>query len=167
MHPNGAMLFGNMAAYYTSQGYDAPAPIIWSILTDFPSWPRWFPNCSALTLEHGAAPAAGARLLALADDPNDWTRWQIAEWQEHRLLVCEHLESTAPMSGQVQAAYLQFELLHEPEGCTLEVEIGAEGYGMVGDLFVSMTLGTSVRRLLPQLVDAFTEHVVQQVANRQ
>jgi uncharacterized protein YndB with AHSA1/START domain len=158
------MLGVNMAAYYTSQGYDAPAALIWSILTDFPSWPRWFPNCSAIRFESGDAPASGARLLALGEDPNEWTRWQIAEWHEPRLLVCEHVESTAPMSGQVQAAYLQFELIGEPEGCTLEVEIGAEGHGMVGDFFVSMTLGTGVRRLLPQLVDAFTEHVVERVA---
>ena len=161
------MLCDNMAAYYTSQGYDAPAPIIWSILTDFGSWPRWFPNCSGVKFEDGDAPAAGARLLAWGEDPNEWTRWQIAEWQEPRLLVCEHLESSALMSGQVQAAYLQFELIHEAEGCTLEVEIGAEGHGMVGDFFVSMTLGTGVRRLLPQLVDAFTEHVVERVAAQQ
>jgi hypothetical protein len=103
----------------------------------------------------------------VATDPNEWTRWLIAEWHEPRLLVCEHVESTAPMSAQVQAAYLQFELISEPEGCTLEVEIGAEGHGMVGDFFVSMTLGTGVRRLLPQLVDAFTEHVVQHVASQQ
>lgn len=153
-----------MAAYYTSQGYDAPVALIWSILTDFPSWPRWFPNCSAITFENGDAPAAGAHLLALADDPGEWTRWQIAEWREPRLLVCEHVESTAPMSGQVQAAYLQFELISEPGGCTLEVEIGAEGHGVVGDFFVSMTLGSGVRRLLPQLVDAFTNHVVERVA---
>ena len=158
------MLGVNMAAYYTSQAYDAPAPLIWSILTDFPSWPRWFPNCSAIRFEDGRAPTVGARLRALAADPAEWTRWQIAEWREPRLLVCEHVESTAPMSGQVQAAYLQFELIDEPDGCTLEVEIGAEGHGMVGDFFVSMTLGTGVRRLLPQLIDAFTEHVVARVA---
>lgn len=156
-----------MASYYTSQGYDAPPAVIWSILTDFSSWPRWFPNCSALRFEDDDAPAAGSRLLAIASDPNEWTRWLIAEWHEPRLLVCEHVESTAPMSGQVQAAYLQFELIGEPEGCTLEVEIGAEGHGMVGDFFVSMTLGTGVRRLLPQLVDAFTDHVVKRVASQE
>lgn len=153
-----------MAAYYTSQGYDAPVALIWSVLTDFPSWPRWFPNCSAIRLEDDGAPAPGTRLLALAEDPNEWTRWQIAEWHEPRLLVCEHVESTAAMSAQIQAAYLQFELLAEPDGCTLEVEIGAEGHGVVGDFFVSMTLGTGVRRLLPQLVDAFTDHVIERVA---
>ncbi len=152
-----------MAAYYTSQGYDAPAALIWSILTDFSSWPRWFPNCSTIHVDDGGAPGPGARLLAVADNPNEWTRWQIAEWHEPRLLVCEHVESTAPMSGQVQAAYLQFELAAEPEGCTLEVEIGAEGHGVLGDFFVSMTVGTSVRRMLPQLVDAFTKHVIERV----
>jgi uncharacterized protein YndB with AHSA1/START domain len=153
-----------MASYYTSQGYDASSAVIWSILTDFSSWPRWFPNCAAIRLEKDGAPGAGTRLLAVADDPNEWTRWQIAQWTAPKLLVCEHVESTAPMSGQVQAAYLQFELISEPEGCTLEVEIGAEGHGMVGDFFVSITLGTGVRRLLPQLVDAFTAHVVERVA---
>lgn len=155
-----------MASYYTSQSYDAPPAIIWSILTDFPSWPRWFPNCSAIRIEEDGAAAAGARLVATTDDPSEWTRWLIAEWREPQLLVCEHLESTAPMSRQVRAAYLQFELLAEPDGCTLEVEIGAEGHGMVGDFFVSMTLGTGVRRLLPQLVDAFTDHVVERVASQ-
>src|SRR5205814_10367392 len=114
----------DLAAYYTSQSYDAPAQVIWSILTDFPAWPRWFPNCSAIQFEDGAAPAAGARLVATAADPGEWTRWQIVEWHEARLLVCEHLESTAPMSGQVQAAYLQFQLIDEPDGCTLKVEVG-------------------------------------------
>ena len=160
------MLGSNMAAYYTSQGYDAPAALIWSILTDFPSWPNWFPNCSTIRFESDER-AAGARLLALADNPNEWTRWQIAEWREPQMLICEHVESTAPMSGQVQAAYLQFELISEPDGCTLEVEIGAEGHGVVGDFFVSMTLGSGVRRMLPQLVDAFTAHVVARVAAQQ
>jgi carbon monoxide dehydrogenase subunit G len=152
-----------MAAYYTSQGYDAPPMVIWSSLTDFASWPRWFPNVSSIQLERGGALSRGTRLLATGDDTGIWTRWEIAECTAPALLVCEHLESNAPMSTQVQAAYLQFELIEEPEGCTLEVEIGAEGHGMVGDFFVGMTLGSGVRRMLPQLVDAFTEHVVERV----
>jgi hypothetical protein len=68
------------------------------------------------------------------------------------------------MANQVQAAYLQFELIDDPDGCTLEVEIGAEGYGLVGDFFVGVTLGSEVRRLLPELVDAFTDHVVARVS---
>ncbi len=154
-----------MAAYYTSQAYDAPASLIWSILTDFPSWPRWFPRVSAVNVEDGAPPERGARLVAQGDDPDMWTRWQIVDWQAPARLVCEHLDSNAPMTSQVQAAYLQFELFEEPEGCTLEVEIGAEGYGVVGDFFVGMTLGPGVRRMLPELVDAFSDHVVERVAN--
>ena len=73
------------------------------------------------------------------------------------------MDSTAPFVGQVQAAYLQFEIIEDPEGCTLEVEIGAEGYGMVGDFFVGVTLGSEVRKLLPQLIDAFTAHVIERV----
>ncbi len=153
-----------MAAYYTSQAYDAPASVIWAILTDFPSWPYWFPNVSAVRFENGGVPARGSRLLAIADDPDVWTRWQIVEWSAPALLVCEHVESNAPGSSQVQAAYLQFELVDDVEGCTLEVEIGADGYGLVGDLFVGMTLGSGVRRMLPQLVDAFSDHVIERVA---
>jgi uncharacterized protein YndB with AHSA1/START domain len=155
-----------MAAYYTSQAYDAPAALIWSILTDFPSWPRWFPRVSTVRLENGSSPQHGARLIAVGEDPGVWTRWQIVDWQAPTRLVCEHVDSNAPMTSQVQAAYLQFELFEEPEGCTLEVEIAAEGYGVVGDFFVGMTLGSGVRRLLPELVDAFSDHVVERVAGR-
>ena len=155
-----------MAAYYTSQAYDAPASFIWSILTDFDTWPAWFPQVSAVRTEHGASAAKGTRLLALGEDPSVWTRWQIAEWRAPVLLLCEHIESNSPAAPHVQAAYLQFELLDEPEGCTLEVEIGAEGYGLIGDFFIGVTLGNEVRRLLPRLVDSFTEHVVRSAARR-
>ena len=154
-----------MAAYYTSQAYDAPAALIWSILTDFPSWPRWFPRVSTVSVEDAAVAGRGARLMAVGEDTGVWTRWQIVDWQAPLRLVCEHVGSNAAMTTQVQAAYLQFELVDDPEGCTLEVEIGAEGYGVVGDFFVGMTLGPSVRRMLPELVDAFSDHVVERVTN--
>ena len=64
-----------MAAYYTSQAYDAPAALIWAILTDFGSWPRWFPNVSAVEFEDGLRASAGARLLAIGDDRSTWTRF--------------------------------------------------------------------------------------------
>ena len=51
-------------------------------------------------------------------------------------------------------------------GGELEVEIGAEGYGLVGDFFVGVTLGSEVKRILPQLIDAFTAHVIERVAQR-
>ncbi len=153
-----------MAAYYTSQEYDAPQALIWSILTDFDSWPRWFPNISSIKVEGGDAATAGSRLLAAGAKTEDWARWEIVEWQAPAKLVCEHVESTAPFVGQVQAAYLQFEILEDAEGCTLEVEIGAEGYGLVGDFFVGVTLGSEVRRMLPQLIDAFTAHVIERVS---
>ncbi len=149
-----------MPSYYVSQGYDAPSSYIWSVLTDFPSWPQWFPNMSALHLANSDAPAAGAELIASGDQPVDWTRWRITRWSEPSLLVCEHVESTVPASRGIDAAYLQFELFDDDEGCTLEVEIGAEGRSLVGDFFVGMTLGTGARRMLPQLVDAFSLHVV-------
>ena len=156
-----------MQSYYTSQAYDAPASYIWSILTDFASWPAWFPHLTQITLDGGAVPGQGAELLAVGDDPDEWTRWRIAEWHNPSLLVCEHVESTVPVSRGVDAAYLQFELFDEPDGCTLEVEIGAEGSGIVGDFFVGMTLGTGARRMLPELVDAFTAHVVRRAAQAQ
>lgn len=153
-----------MTAYYTSQAYDAPAATIWSVLTDFPSWSRWFPRVSEVRIEDGAAGGTGARIVAFAEDRDVWTRWQIVEWEVPARLVCEHLDSNAPMTSHIQAAYLQFELFDEPEGCTLEVEMGADGYGMVGDFFVGMTLGPEVRRMLPDLVDAFSDHVVERVS---
>jgi uncharacterized protein YndB with AHSA1/START domain len=156
-----------MAAYYTSQEYDAPAALIWSLLTDFDSWPRWFPNISRIDVENGGErPGAGSRLRAAGENKDDWALWEIVEWQPPARLVCEHVKSTAPFVGQVQAAYLQFEVIDEPEGCRLEVEIGAEGYGLVGDFFVGVTLGSEVRKLLPQLIDAFTAHVVAEVSAR-
>ena len=60
--------------------------------------------------------------------------------------------------------YLGFALIDDPDGCTLEVEVGADGYGLVGDFFVGVTLGAEVRRTLPRLVDAFSEYVVQRTA---
>jgi uncharacterized protein YndB with AHSA1/START domain len=154
-----------MAAYFTSQEYDAPAALIWSILTDFDSWPRWFPNVTEIRFENGRAPALGARLTAQGQSASDWARWEIVEFRPPSRLVCEHVESTAPFVGQVQAAYLQFDLLDDANGSTLEVEIGAEGYGIVGDFFVGVTLGSEVRRILPQLVDAFTDHVIERVSS--
>lgn len=163
---NSGKLRVTMAAYYTSQGYDAPASVIWSVLTDFSTWPRWFPNVTEIRIENADTPARGTQLLAIGDDSGVWTRWEIAEWTAPALFVCEHIESNAPMSGQVQAAYLQFELTEESEGCMLEVEIGAEGHGMMGDFFVGMTLGPSARRMLPRLVDAFSDHVVERAQQK-
>jgi hypothetical protein len=153
-----------MAAYFTSQAYDAPAAFIWRVLTDFPTWPQWFPQVTDVRVEDGASPARGATLIALGDERDLWTRWEISEWREPSLLICEHIESNSPAAPHVQAAYLQFELFDEPEGCTLEVEIGAEGHGVIGDFFVGMTLGNEVRRLLPRIVDAFSDHVVRTAA---
>lgn len=153
-----------MAAYYMSQAYDAPAELIWPILTDFPAWPEWFPRISSVHVEGDAHAARGVKLLAIGDSDDVWTRWQIAEWSAPVRLICEHLESNSPLAPMVQAAYLQFDLVDDEEGCTLEVEIGAEGQGIVGDFFVGMTLGSEVRRLLPEIVDAFSEHVVGRTA---
>lgn len=155
-----------MAAYYTAQAYDAPAAVIWPILTDFASWPRWFPRVSRVDVAGGRA-QAGAALLALGDEPQVWTRWNIGDWRPPHHLRCEHVESNAPMAGQVQAAYLGFELIDDADGCTLEVEIGVDGYGMVGDFFVGVTLGQQVRRMLPELVDAFSDYVVARSADVQ
>ncbi len=150
-----------MASFYASQAYDAKATLIWSILTDFPAWPKWFPNMSTLHLEEGHTAGPGAELLALADDRKGWSRWRIADWKEPALLLCHFDSTNASFSGQVQAAYLQFGLLDEPEGCTLEVEIGAEGSGLISDFLVGATLGLNARRMLPKLVDAFTDHVIE------
>ena len=153
-----------MAAYYTEQAYDAPSATIWSFLTDFPSWPEWFPQVSAVHFEGAAEPSDGSQLLALGETPDVWTRWQIVEWTEPHVLACEHLESNSPVSPYVDAAYLRFELKDDEEGCTLEVEIGAEGRGIIGDFFLGMTLGSEVRRLLPRIVDAFSDYVIRTAA---
>ena len=153
-----------MPSYFTSQGYDAPASFIWSVLTDFPSWPAWFPRMTALRALEGASSGLGVELMATGDRNGEWTRWRITGWTEPSLLVCEHVDSNVPISHGIDAAYLQFELFDEDEGCTLEVEIGADGRGIVGDFFVGMTLGTGARRILPQLVDAFSAHVVRRAS---
>ncbi|MBI2724150.1 MAG: SRPBCC family protein [Chloroflexi bacterium] len=153
-----------MAAYYVSQAYDAPAPFIWSVLTDFPSWPRWFPSVSDVRAERDGTVAVGSRILALGDDRRVWTRWEIVEYAAPTRFVCEHVDSNTPVSGQVQTAYLQFEIMPDPEGCTLEVEIGAQGYGIAGDFLVGMAFGSNARRMLPRLVDAFTGHVLERAA---
>ncbi|MEX2246116.1 MAG: SRPBCC family protein [Dehalococcoidia bacterium] len=155
-----------MASYFISQDYDAPADFIWSVLTDFTSWPQWFPQVSAVRFANGDAPAAGAELIASGEDPSVWTRWQIVEWAAPSLLVCEHIDSNSPAAPHVHAAYLQFALADDADGCTLEVEIGAQGRGIVSDFFVGVTLGSEVRRLLPRLVDAFSDHVVRAAAGR-
>jgi hypothetical protein len=117
-------------------------------------------------IEGGTSAARGSILRATGVDPAAWSRWEIVHLAPPALLVCEHVESTAVGAPGVAAARLQFELIDEPEGCTLEVEIGAEGYGVVGDLFIGMTLGPGARRLLPQLMDAFTAYVVDRVTGR-
>jgi len=152
-----------MAAYYTSQAYDVPAGAIWPILTDFASWPRWFPRVAAVELD-GPQASVGAGIVAFGEEPDAWTRWRIGEWHVPARLVCEHVESSNGFGDHVQAAYLQFDLVDDAEGCVLEVEIGADGYGTVGDFFVSMTLGSEVRRMLPELVDAFSAYVVERAA---
>jgi hypothetical protein len=154
-----------MPSYYVSQGYDAPSSYIWSVLTDFSSWPEWFPNMRALQLANGDLAGAGAELLAIGNEPQEWTRWRIARWTAPSLLVCEHVESTIPASRGIDVAYLQFGLADDDEGCMLEVEIGAEGRSMFDDFFVGMTLGTGARRMLPRLVDAFSDHVVRRTAD--
>jgi len=149
-----------MPSYYISQAYDAPSSFIWSVLTDFRTWPRWFPRMTELQVDERRGRGAGTELLAIGETPDEWTRWQITRWNEGALLICEHVESRVPISHGVDAAFLQFELFDDPDGCTLEVELGADGRGVVGDFFVGMTLGSGARRLLPQLVDAFSDHVV-------
>ena len=153
-----------MAAYFTSQAYDVPSHLIWPILTDFASWPRWFPRVAAIDHDNGAKLDAGCEIIAIGDQPGVWTRWRIGEWREPSRLLCEHVDSSAGFGEHVQAAYLQFDLMDDAEGCTLEVEIGADGYGIVGDFFVGMTLGSEVRRLLPEIVDAFSDYVVLRAA---
>lgn len=152
-----------MASFYTTQPYDVPSTVIWPILTDFPAWPRWFPNMASLQFEDGHQPGPGATLLALADDQRRWTRWQIIDWKHAELLLCEFHSTNAGLGSQVQSAYLQFGLTDDTEGCVLEVEIGAEGSGLVGDFLVGTSLGLSARRMLPRLVDSFSDHVIERV----
>lgn len=155
-----------MASFYTTQPYDVPSRVIWPILTDFPAWPRWFPNMASLQFEDGQQPGPGATLMALADDERRWTRWRIIDWKDAELLLCEFHSTNTGISGQIQNAYLQFALLDDPEGCTLEVEIGAEGTGLVGDFILGTSLGIGARRMLPKLVDAFSDHVIERVSAR-
>lgn len=149
-----------MPSYLASQAYDVPSSYIWSVLTDFPSWPAWFPRMREMRVAEGTPPAAGTKLIAHGTDNKEWTRWHITRATEPSLLVCEYVDSNVPVSRGVQAAYLQFELFDDPDGCTLEVELGAEGTGIIGDFFVGMSMGIGARRILPQLVDAFSAHVV-------
>jgi hypothetical protein len=153
-----------MAAYYTSQEYDASSAFIWAILTDFPSWPEWFPNLSEMQFGTEGPPRHGTRLIGVGESPDEWTEWEIVRWSAARELMCEHVESNLPLSRGVQAAYLFFELTDDDEGCRLDVEIGAEGQGLIGDLFVGTTLSIGARRLLPQLIDAFNDHVVRRAS---
>lgn len=152
-----------MAAYYLAQGYDLPASDVWAILTDFGSWPEWFPRVSSIVREPNGPSEVGTALVATGEQADDWTRWQITEWSAPHVLVCEHVRSNSSASPFVEAASLQFELLDDEDGCTLEVEISADGRGLVGGFFLDMTLGPEVRRLLPELVDAFSDHVVRRV----
>jgi hypothetical protein len=154
-----------MPSYYATQAYDCRPAVIWNILTDFPSWPRWFPDMASLQYENGVESGPGAQLLAL-DTSQRWARWRVAEWREPELLRCHFEGTNAPLAAQVNAASLQFGLFDEPEGCTLEVEIAAEGAGVIGDFFVGTTLGLSARRILPRLIDAFTDHVIDQVSGQ-
>jgi hypothetical protein len=151
-----------MAAYYTSQEYDASSAFIWAILTDFRSWPAWFPNLTEMRIE--GHPREGTSLVGIGDSPGDWTKWEITRWAAPQELMCEHVDSNIPLSRGVQAAYLRFELTDDDEGCRLDVEVGAEGQGLIGDLLVGTTLSIGARRLLPQLIDAFNQHVVRQAA---
>jgi hypothetical protein len=153
-----------MPSFFARQEYDTSSSYIWPILTDFPSWPAWFPNMSELRIENGARPVAGTQLFATGREAGEWSKWRIAKWTAPSLLVCEHVESNVPISAGVDTAYLQFELFDDPEGCTLEVEIGAESGGVLGDFFVGVTLGMGARRMLPRLIDAFSQHVIARAA---
>jgi hypothetical protein len=119
-----------------------------------------------LALANGAAAGTGAELHATGEHDDEWTTWRITRWSAPSLLVCEYIDSNVPVSHGIQAAYLQFELFDDPDGCTLEVEIGAEGAGVVGDFFVGMSLGMGARRILPQIIEAFSDHVVEQAQHR-
>ncbi len=162
---HGAILLA-MPSYCAAQAYDTPSSNIWTVLTDFPSWPTWFPKMREMSVAEGFAAGPGAKLIAHGSEGGEWTQWRIARWTEPSLLLCEYVDSNVPISRGVQAAYLQFELFDDPEGCTLEVEVGAEGAGVIGDFFVGMTLGTGARRLLPQLIDAFSAHVIARASGR-
>jgi hypothetical protein len=153
-----------MAAYYTSQEYDAPSTFIWGILTDFSSWPEWFPNLTEMRTD-GSPLGHGAHLIGIGQSEADWTRWQISRWSAPSILKCDHVDSTVPISRGVQAAYLLFELNDDDEGCRLDVELGAEGQGLIGEFFVGTTLSIGARRLLPQLIDAFSDHVVRRASS--
>jgi hypothetical protein len=152
-----------MASYYTSQAYDVPSADIWSILTDFQAWPHWFPGVSRISSPAGAA-SPGTELIAYGDDASIWTKWLIEDCDAPTRLVCQHVGSNAPMTSQVRAAYLKFGLVDDPEGCTLEVELGAQGRGVIGDFFVGVTLASGVRRMLPDLIDAFSDYVVRRLS---
>jgi hypothetical protein len=134
------------------------------VLTDFRSWPEWFPNLTEMQIPEDETPRHGTELIGIGQSPNEWTRWQIARWSESQLLRCEHVDSNIPLSRGVQAAYLLFELTDDDEGCRLDVEVGAEGQGLIGDLFVGTTLSFGARRMLPQLIDAFNDHVVRRAS---
>jgi hypothetical protein len=153
-----------MPSFFARQEYDTSSSYIWPILTDFPSWPAWFPNMAELRVANGATPGRGAELHATGAQPGEWSKWRISKWNAPSLLVCEHVESNVPISVGVGSAYLQFELFDDPEGCTLEVEIGAESVSLFGDFFVGMTFGAGARRMLPRLIDAFNQHVVERAS---
>lgn len=156
-----------MASYYTSQEYDAPSAYIWSILTDFSSWPEWFPNLTEMRADSDAPLGAGSQLIGVGQSPDEWTQWRISRWSAPQALKCDHVDSNIPLSRGVQAAYLLFELTDDDEGCRLEIEVGAEGQGLIGDLFVGTTLSFGARRMLPQLIEAFSDHVVRRATARQ
>jgi len=158
------MLPSIMASYYTSQEYDAPSTFIWDVLTDFSSWPEWFPNLTEMRTDRNPA-GHGAHLIGIGGSDAEWTRWQISRWSAPSILMCEHVDSTVPISRGVQAAYLLFELSDDDEGCRLDVELGAEGQGLIGDFVVGTTLSIGARRLLPQLIDAFSDHVVRRASS--
>jgi len=119
---------------------------------------------ATLELEDGHAPGVGAELVAHAHDRDKWSKWRIVDWKDSERLTCAFGGTNSPLGGQVQNAYLKFGLLDEPEGSTLDVEIGAEGSGLISDFLVGTTLGLSARRMLPRLVDAFTDHVIERVS---
>ncbi|MEX2226392.1 MAG: SRPBCC family protein [Dehalococcoidia bacterium] len=152
-----------MAAYYTSQEYDAPSSFIWTVLTDFGSWPEWFPNLSELRF-NADDPRDGMELVGIGERPDEWTRWQISRFAAPSLLRCEHVDSNVPLSRGVAAAYLLFELADDEEGCRLDLEIGAQGQGIIGDLVVGTGLNFGARRLLPEIIDAFNGHVVRRAS---